>query len=165
MGRQRTHTPVPIVALALGVVLVFATVSTASAGQRGTTHGDHATSGAGLLSVTGRLSAVAETHGVAWAVGYVGTAENGKALTLYWNGHRWQREANPSPSGADLSGWPPLSHRRLGGRHRRLRTEPHQDVDPALEREEVGGDAGYPRQSYWGRRHLAHQRLGRRVYE
>ena len=101
MGRPRTHAP--LAALALGVVLAFATVSTASAGERGTTEGGHATSGAGLLAVSGRLSGIAATHGVAWAVGSAGTDENTKALTLHWNGHRWQREANPSPPGAELS--------------------------------------------------------------
>jgi hypothetical protein len=101
MGRRRTHAP--MAALALGVVLAFATVSTASGGQRSTTKGDHATSPAGLLAVSGELSGIAATHGVAWAVGYSGTRENSKALTLYWNGHRWQREANPSPPGAELS--------------------------------------------------------------
>ena len=101
MGRQRTHAP--IAALALGVVLAFATVSTASAGQRGTTKGGHATSGAALLAVSGRLSGIAATHGVAWAVGSSGNGENTKALTLHWNGHRWQHEANPSPPGAQLS--------------------------------------------------------------
>ena len=102
MGRRRTHAP--MAALALGVVLAFATVSTASGGQRSTTKGDHATSPAGLLAVSGELSGIAATHGVAWAVGYSGTRENSKALTLYWNGHRWQREANPSPPGAELFG-------------------------------------------------------------
>jgi hypothetical protein len=91
-------------ALVLGVVLAFATVSTASGGQRSTTKGDHATSPAGLLAVSGELSGIAATNGVAWAVGYSGTRENSKALTIYWNGHRWQREANPSPPGAELFG-------------------------------------------------------------
>ena len=54
--------------------------------------------------MSGELSGIAATHGVAWAVGYSGTRENSKALTLYWNGHRWQREANPSPPGAELFG-------------------------------------------------------------
>ncbi len=101
MGRQRTHAP--MVAVALGVVLAFATVSTASAGQRGTTEGDHATSGAALGAERGRLNGVAATHGVAWAVGETGNGSDSKALTLRWNGTRWQREANPSPRGAELS--------------------------------------------------------------
>ncbi len=100
MGPQRTHAP--IVALALGVVLAFATVSTASAGQRGTTKGGHATSGAALVAESGRLNGVAATHGVAWAVGETGNGSDSKALTLHWNGTRWQREANPSPPGAEL---------------------------------------------------------------
>ena len=102
MGRRRTHAP--MAALALGVVLAFVTVSTASGGQGSTTKGDHATSPAGLLAVSGELRGIAVTHDVAWAVGYSGTRENSKALTLYWNGHRWQREANPSPPGAELFG-------------------------------------------------------------
>ena len=102
MGRRR-RTHAPMAALALGVVLAFATVSTASGGQRSTTKGDHATSPAGLLAVSGELSGIVATHGLAWAVGYSGTRENSKALTLDWNGHRSQREANPSPPGAELS--------------------------------------------------------------
>lgn len=101
MGPQRIHAP--MVALALGVVLAFATVSTASAGQRGTTKGDHATSGSALVAESGRLNGVAATHGVAWAVGETGNGSDSKALTLHWNGRRWQREANPSPPGAELS--------------------------------------------------------------
>ena len=99
MGRRRTRAP--MAALALGVVLALATVSTASGGQRSATKSDHATSPAGLLGVSGELSGIAATHGVAWAVGYSGTRENSKALTLYWNGHRWQRKrtrALPGPS-------------------------------------------------------------------
>jgi hypothetical protein len=102
MGRQRAHAS--IAALALGVVLACATVSTASAGQRATTRGDHAAPSAGLLAVSGELKGVAATHGVAWAVGSSGTPGNpGAALTLYWNGHRWQRQANPSPPRTELT--------------------------------------------------------------
>ena len=101
MGRQRTHAP--MATLALGVVLAFATVSAASAGQRGTTKGDHATSGAAFAAENGRLNGVAATQGVAWAVGETGDGSDSKALTLHWNGTHWQRQANPGPPGAELS--------------------------------------------------------------
>ena len=102
MGRQRTHAS--IAALALGLVLALSMVSAASAGQLGMTHVDHATSHAGLAAETGGLNGIAATRGGAWAVGYSGNGSDSKALTLYWNGTRWQPEASPSPPDAVLHG-------------------------------------------------------------
>jgi hypothetical protein len=101
MGRKRGHAP--IAALALGLVLACATVSTASAGQRATTQHNPAPPSTGLLRVFGALNGVAATHGVAWAVGYSGTLGSPSALTVYWNGHRWQRRANPGPPDTELT--------------------------------------------------------------
>ncbi len=100
MGRQRTHAP--IAAFALGVVLALATVSTVSAGQRSTTHDDHATSHAGLVAEAGELDGVAVTRGGAWAVGFSGNGSDSKTLTLHWNGTRWQPQPSPSPPDARL---------------------------------------------------------------
>ena len=102
MGRQRTH--VRIAALALGVVLAFSPMSTASAGQRGTTHDDRATSHVGLAAEAGELNGVAVTRGGAWAVGFSGDLSDSKALTLHWNGSRWQPERSPSPPDTQLHG-------------------------------------------------------------
>jgi hypothetical protein len=100
MGRQRTVSR--IAAPALGVVLAFSMVSAASAGQRGVTHDDHATSPPGLAAEAGALNGIAATRGGAWAVGYSGNGSDSKALTLYWNGTRWQPEPSPSPPDAVL---------------------------------------------------------------
>ena len=100
MGRQRIR--LQIAAPALGVVLALSMVSAASAGQLGVTHSDHAPSRAGLAAETGQLNGIAATRGGAWAVGYSGNGSDSKALTLYWNGTRWQSEPTPSPPDAVL---------------------------------------------------------------
>ena len=100
MGRQRTRSR--IVASALGVVLALFVASAASAGQLDMTHVDHAVSHAGLPAEIGELNGIAATHGGAWAVGYSGNGTDSKALTLQWNGSRWQPEASPSPPDAVL---------------------------------------------------------------
>jgi hypothetical protein len=100
MGRQRIR--LPIAAPALGVVLALFMVSAASAGQLGVTHSDHAPSRASLAAETGELNGIAATRGGAWAVGYSGNGSDSKALTLYWNGTRWQSEPTPSPPDAVL---------------------------------------------------------------
>jgi hypothetical protein len=102
MGRQRTLSG--IAAAALGVILAFSTVSAASAGQRGLTHEGHAAPHPGLATEEGELNGIAATGGGAWAVGYSGSGSDSKALTLYWNGTRWQHEPSPSPPDAVLRG-------------------------------------------------------------
>jgi hypothetical protein len=100
MGRQRTR--VWIAAPALSVVLALSMVSAASASQLGMTHIDHAASHVTLAAESGELNGVAATRGGAWAVGYSGNGSDSKALTLYWNGTRWQPEPSPSPADAVL---------------------------------------------------------------
>lgn len=96
---------------------------------------DPGTSSNELNSVRGRSASDV------WAVGDSADLAKTRTLILHWDGHTWARVASPNPRRrqgrrrAERRDRPRCEHRLGGG------LQQPQDLDPALERSQLGGGA------------------------